>query len=198
MGTGTSALSDIYTKLLGDSARTVTTAPANAAFQGSSGMPIAQDTTAVPAIVRDTYNEALAATRRTTSTGLSAAGAAPAFAASSVHAVVKFANGSSVVQRRYNQTLKQIADQHKAQGGIIRVVGHASSRTQNLPVARHNIVNFRISVDRAQSVAKALMRLGVSHNAILIIAKSDAEPAFLEAMPKGEAENRRTEIFLDF
>ena len=94
--------------------------------------------------------------------------------------------------------LRNVVKLHAKNGGKIRVVGHASSRTRNLPVARHILVNFRISMDRANSVAKSLMQLGVSPAAILIEAKSDNEPVFLEAMPQGEAENRRAEIFLEF
>ena len=94
--------------------------------------------------------------------------------------------------------IRKVADQYKASGGVIRVVGHASSRTKNMSVAEHNLVNFRISLDRAQAVAGELARLGVPTEAIFVEARGAADPAFFESMPAGEAGNRRTEIFLDF
>ncbi len=197
MAGGNDVVAAVYAQLLTDSASTVTTAPANAAFQTPTATPLPAETLSVPGIVRDTYNEALAATDAIVAGSLALPGMAD-FAPQGPVAVVKFSLGSAVIRRQYQVAIKDAAEQQKAQGGIIRVVGHASSRTRNLPVARHILVNFRISMDRANSVAKSLMQLGVSPAAILIEAKSDNEPVFLEAMPQGEAENRRAEIFLEF
>ncbi len=197
MAGGNDVVAAVYAQLLTDSASTVTTAPANAAFQTPTATPLPAETLSVPGIVRDTYNEALAATDAIVAGSLALPGMAD-FAPQGPVAVVKFLVGSAVIRRQYQMAIKDAAEQQKAQGGIIRVVGHASSRTRNLPVARHILVNFRISMDRANSVAKSLMQLGVSPAAILIEAKSDNEPVFLEAMPQGEAENRRAEIFLEF
>ena len=78
------------------------------------------------------------------------------------------------------------------------MVGHASSRTKNLPVAKHKLVNFWISMDRAQSVARELIRQGVPSNAIVVESRSDSDPRFFESMPADEAENRRAEVYLEF
>ena len=95
--------------------------------------------------------------------------------------------------------VSDIAKRYRASGGgFIRVVGHASSRTKNLPVDKHKLVNFWISMDRAQAVARALMRAGVAPNAIVVEARSDGEPMFFESMPAGEALNRRAEVYLEF
>ncbi|MCH8113411.1 MAG: VWA domain-containing protein [Proteobacteria bacterium] len=94
--------------------------------------------------------------------------------------------------------LREIAVQARGGGGYIRVVGHASSRTRDLRLVEHNLINFGISLDRAQSVANHLMRQGVPPARIIVEARGDTDPIFFETMPEGEAENRRVEIFLDF
>ena len=94
--------------------------------------------------------------------------------------------------------IRGIAEAYKARRGALRIVGHASSRTRNLPVQRHKIVNFRVSLDRATAVANELIKLGVDKSAIQIAAVSDSQPVFFESMPEGEAGNRRAEIFYAF
>ncbi len=111
---------------------------------------------------------------------------------------IKFPNGSARITGRYLGVLRGIANRARDNPGVIRVVGHASSRTRDLPLAQHNLVNFSVSLDRAQAVANALMRLGISPARIIVEARSDRDPIFFETMPEGEAENRRVEIFLDF
>jgi outer membrane protein OmpA-like peptidoglycan-associated protein len=61
----------------------------------------------------------------------------------------------------------------------------------------HELANFRISDERARAVAEELVRLGVDPTAIIVEAVSDQQPAFVEAMPAGEAGNRRAEILLE-
>ena len=62
----------------------------------------------------------------------------------------------------------KVAEQYEARGGVIRVVGHASSKTKNMPVVEHNLANFKVSLDRAQAVANELIRLGVPPDAIFV------------------------------
>ena len=62
----------------------------------------------------------------------------------------------------------------------------------------HQIVNFRISVDRAHAVARELLRLGVPPGKLNIGAKSDQERVFYEFMPAGETENQRAEIYIEY
>lgn len=112
--------------------------------------------------------------------------------------IIKFANGSSRVTARDRTRLREIAARAGTGGGFIRVVGHASSRTRDLPLAEHNLINFGISLDRAHSVANQLMRQGVPPARIIVEARGDSDPIFFETMPEGEVENRRVEIFLDF
>lgn len=111
-------------------------------------------------------------------------------------ATILFDNGSSVLKAKDKQILGAVGRLHSQRGGVIRVVGHASSRTRNLPPVRHKMANFQISAARADRVARELMRHGVAKNNILIAAVSDADPMYYEFMPSGEAGNRRAEIYL--
>ncbi len=80
--------------------------------------------------------------------------------------------------------------------GTIKVVGHASSRTPNMPVERHLEVIFQKSQARANAVAQALIRAGVPANKVIVEAVGDSQPIYYESMPRGEAGNRRAEIFV--
>ncbi len=119
-------------------------------------------------------------------------------AATSNMAVLHFNVGSASISAKDRKALRAIANAHRARGGIVRVVGHASSRTRELPIDRHNLANFDISQARAQAVANQLIRLGVAPRSVFVSAKSDAEPIYYEWMPSGEAGNRRVEVFIDF
>lgn len=113
-------------------------------------------------------------------------------------ATIQFPNGSAKIGAREHKILRQVAAQHKRLGGTIRVVGHASSRTRSADMAKHKMINLRISAARADSIAKELVKLGTKAGDINIGAVSDSEPRFHEYMPSGEAGNRRAEIFIDF
>jgi outer membrane protein OmpA-like peptidoglycan-associated protein len=80
--------------------------------------------------------------------------------------------------------------------GTVKVVGHASSRTANMPVERHLEVIFQKSQARADAVAQALIKAGVPADKVQIEAVGDSQPVYYESMPKGEDGNRRAEIFV--
>jgi outer membrane protein OmpA-like peptidoglycan-associated protein len=80
--------------------------------------------------------------------------------------------------------------------GTVKVVGHSSSRTANMPVERHLEVIFQKSQARANAVAQALIKAGVPADRVQIEAVGDSQPIFYESMPKGEDGNRRAEIFV--
>ncbi|MEE2745883.1 MAG: OmpA family protein [Pseudomonadota bacterium] len=113
-------------------------------------------------------------------------------------ATIYFGNGSAKLKSRDKKILKLVAAKHKEMGGVIRVVGHASSRTQNLQPVKRKLVNFGVSAARADVVVKELIRLGASAENVFVSAVSDTKPMYREYMPFGEAGNRRTEIFLQF
>lgn len=160
-------------------------------FQPPQAQPINNFAGQVPSIVAETYNQALNA-----SAGASAGRGDSAIAGNKMIARIKFSNGSASLSAKALKEIAKAAKAVKDQGGYLRVVGHASSRTKDMPVAKHKMVNFDISLKRAQNVAKALIKRGIPATAILVEAKGDSEPLYFEAMPRGEAENRRVEIYL--
>lgn len=112
-------------------------------------------------------------------------------------ATIRFQNGSAKLTSAARREIQKAAGVFKQRRGGVHVIGHASSRTRNLSLQRHQLVNFRVSFDRAHVVARELRRLGVAATAIRLSAVSDTQPAFLEVMPAGEAGNRRVEIVLE-
>lgn len=135
------------------------------------------------------------------SVALRAPGAQPASFGTSPGApaaTILFGNSSSKLSGSDRQAIENIAKQVAGRGGTVRVVGHASSRTLNLDPVRHRLVNFRVSLARAQAVADALVSLGVPAQNVVVEARADNEPLYHEFMPSGEASNRRAEIYLDY
>ena len=113
-------------------------------------------------------------------------------------ATILFDNGSAKLNTSDRRVLRQVVAHHKQNGGTLRVVGHASSRTRNLDPARHQLINFKVSAARSDAVLKQLVRYGTRASNLVVSSVSDTLPKYLESMPSGEAGNRRAEIFLDF
>jgi outer membrane protein OmpA-like peptidoglycan-associated protein len=112
-------------------------------------------------------------------------------------ATIQFANGSAQLSASDRRILVNVRQLHKERGGRVHIVGHASSRTRTMDPVRHKMVNFKVSVDRANTIASELMRMGFKKEQIVVDAVSDTEPVFYEFMPTGEAGNRRAEIYLE-
>lgn len=110
---------------------------------------------------------------------------------------VFFRDGSSQLSKKARARIRAAYRAHRAEGGVLRVVGHASSRTRNLDPMRHHLANFRISMSRANRVAHELIKMGVKADRIFTEAMSDSQPAYTEVMPAGEGANRRAEILLE-
>jgi flagellar motor protein MotB len=112
-------------------------------------------------------------------------------------AIIFFPNGSAALDAKDRGVLRDLARLLEQRGGSLRLVGHASSWTQNTTPDEHQLANFEMSLARANSVAEELLRLGVAPDAVQTEAVGDAEPVYHEFMPSGEAGNRRVEIFLE-
>ena len=112
-------------------------------------------------------------------------------------ATINFYSGSSQVDNVGLKKIKKIAKIAKERNAKIKVVGHASKRTRDMPLAKHKLVNFNISDKRAQSVANVFIRkYNFPSNSLITEAVSDTKPLFKENMPAGTKANQRTEIFL--
>lgn len=162
----------------------------------STGTNVAQLTP--PAGAAANRGAAGAAVRLTPPSGAAPTGTARTIGPAAGAMEVTFGNGSSALTPGARRTIQAAADAFKrgGAGGHIHLVGHASGRTRDLPADQHMLVNFRVSLDRAQAVANELIRLGVDPHAVVVDAVGDAVPAYQEAMPAGEAANRRVEILL--
>lgn len=112
-------------------------------------------------------------------------------------ATIHFPNGSAALTARDRQIIAEALQLKRERGGRIHIIGHASSRTRSSDPIRHKMVNFKVSADRADAVARELIRLGVKKEELAVDAISDAQPVYFEFMPTGEAGNRRAEIYLE-
>ncbi|HYM30955.1 MAG TPA: OmpA family protein [Candidatus Cybelea sp.] len=189
------SVDEVYAQALAQSASTVTTAPANAAFSAPRGAPVQRFATAVPPLMQQNYNASMA----TPVPSLPPAGTPtarsgnPAFAAagSQLADTVFFARGSANLSGDDRQALRDVVSRHKTQGGIIRIVGHASDDGSSSDPWQQKLANFDISQRRAEAVAGELRKLGAKSNSIFVEAAEDG-PA-----TGGSAEGRRAEIFLE-
>lgn len=123
---------------------------------------------------------------------------ASAFRVSTHISTVTFPRGSSRLTAADRRALDDVIKLREQYNGAIRVIGHASSRTQDLDPLRHKLVNFRVSLNRANAVAAALIARGLPADRLFVGAVSDNEPLYYEVMPAGESGNQRAEIYLDY
>jgi len=113
-------------------------------------------------------------------------------------AVVQFGRASSGLSSDDLAVLRDVAEIQKKQGGVIRVVGHASQDTTGSDVRRLEQGNYQVSLARANAIAAHLARLGVPRQSILVEAAGDLQPEYDPVTPVAVASNRRAEIFLAF
>lgn len=123
---------------------------------------------------------------------------ASAFRVSTHISTITFPTGRSNLTAGDRRALDDVIKLREQYNGAIRVIGHASSRTQDLDPLRHKLVNFRISLNRANAVAAALIARGLPADRLFVGAVSDNEPLYYEVMPAGESGNQRAEIYLDY
>ncbi len=112
-------------------------------------------------------------------------------------ATINFSSGSSSVNNAGLKKIKKIAKIAKERNAKIKVIGHASERTKDMPIAKHKLVNFIISDKRANSVADIFIKkYNFPTDKLITQGVSDSKPLFKEIMPAGTTANQRTEIFL--
>jgi outer membrane protein OmpA-like peptidoglycan-associated protein len=109
---------------------------------------------------------------------------------------VYFNNGSSQLSAADQQVLQQVVQLQRIQGGVLRIVGHASQRTGNMDALAQDQVNKRVSLERATAVAQALVGMGVQPMLVQVAAAGDGQTLYSESTPAGEAGNRRAEVYL--
>jgi flagellar motor protein MotB len=189
---------DAFEAALKQSGSTVTTAPAGLRDMTSFNVPMTtqRGTMPLPPAPRDTIS--LWAPPAAAPSSMASSGPVGAGSVSVPIGRVLFGNGSSKLSRNDIKVIESAVKMKKEKGGTLRVVGHASSRTRDVDPLRHRLVNFRLSLARANSVARALIRRGIPAHELQVQAMSDNAPVYYEFMPAGEAGNRRAEIYLDY
>ncbi len=110
-------------------------------------------------------------------------------------ATILFDNGSHALDNNDRQILGEVVLLQKERGGMVRVVGHSSSRTRDMDPVRHAMINYKLSADRANKIATALIRQGMPAEVLMVDSLSDTMPLYSENMPSGEAGNRRAEVY---
>ena len=122
-------------------------------------------------------------------------GAVEPVSAGELVGVAHFKAGSARLSVDERQSLRRIAQAYRSRGGAIRVEGHSSSRTRNMDLVQHHLVNFTVSLNRANAVARELVRQGIPAQAVFAVALSDSRPIYREVMPSGDAGNQRVEVY---
>jgi len=205
LGQGQTLLAQTYAASLAAQASYTVRQPGNV-FNAPKASPIAgQWPTVVPGVVQQAFNASLSGIgqgvqpRVMTQPNLIAS---PQMSNETMRrlpgapTLIRFHHGSTRLSGKGKQILGKLANQAKNNGKMIYVVGHASQRTGDMDYAKHKLVNFSVSLDRANRVAGELRRKGVSRDKIVVQAKGDSEPLYFEFMPNGEAQNRRVEVFI--
>lgn len=113
-------------------------------------------------------------------------------------ATLLFADGSTDVEDRERDILREVARIQKERGRPLTLIGHASRRTRSMNPAAHKEANLRISRERAEAVARVLREFDVAKSALRVTPMADNQPLFSEVMPSGEAGNRRVEVYLGY
>jgi flagellar motor protein MotB len=110
--------------------------------------------------------------------------------------LILFPNGSAQLNPADKDLLQRVAAMARQSGATVRVVGHASSRTGEMDMGRHQNKNLDISMARANAAAGELRAAGMPAGRVVVEAKGDSEPVYRETMPSGEAGNRRVDVYL--
>jgi outer membrane protein OmpA-like peptidoglycan-associated protein len=122
---------------------------------------------------------------------LVAASAIPLPPAGQPLGLIFFANGSAHLTAKSREVLHDVAQIYVAQGGAIRVIGHASW----VP-GGDSLFNARLSYARAQAVARVLIADGVKGGDLEMRGVGITQPVYYETSRTGSAGNRRADVFL--
>ena len=111
-------------------------------------------------------------------------------------ATINFNSGSSSINKEGYNKIKKVLKLANDKNAIVKIVGHASTRTKDMDILKHKMVNFVISDKRAQAVASIFVKNKFPLDKLITEAVSDSKPIFHEVMPAGTSANQRTEIYL--
>lgn len=105
---------------------------------------------------------------------------------------VKFRSGSSALTKEQRTALDALAEKLKANPAVkILVEGHTDNKQFK---ADSGMDNWDLSVSRAKSVVKHLVRQGVDPKQLTIAGRGEFNPAADNSTEEGRTENRRTVV----
>lgn len=108
---------------------------------------------------------------------------------------IYFSHGAIGVNSTGKQVTAHVADQCRATGcAVVKVEGHASTRAVAKDEVQRRLINLKVSMDRAMSVSRQLVRDGIPANAIQVTAHGDRVPPAVPYGADPEAAARRVEI----
>jgi flagellar motor protein MotB len=113
-------------------------------------------------------------------------------------ATIYFNSGSARLSRNDRQIVGQVAAAARRTGGMLRIIGHSSMANAGKNAEHAAMVNYKMSLERANAVASELLRQGIPGNQMQVMAEGAQNPIYAESSATGIAGNRRTEIYLDF
>jgi outer membrane protein OmpA-like peptidoglycan-associated protein len=113
-------------------------------------------------------------------------------------ATIYFNDGSSRLSANDKRVVDQVAEAARRTGGLLRIVGHSSMSAGTRDTEEAALVNYRVSLARANAVAVELLRHGIPGNQMQVMAEGARNPIYSERAPTGAAGNRRAEIYLDY
>jgi outer membrane protein OmpA-like peptidoglycan-associated protein len=100
-------------------------------------------------------------------------------------ATIQFGRETAELGQPEREILRQVAALHQQRGGMIRVVGHGDSAAED-ESAQGDTMNEQISLERANTVAQELIRLGVSRQEIRAVALTGSTLAAEDSAPAAE------------
>ncbi|WP_418647101.1 OmpA family protein [Thauera butanivorans] len=101
-----------------------------------------------------------------------------------------FTSGSTAIRPPLAAALDAIAPLLAAEPGVaVKVVGHTDSQGSEM-------VNLRLSIERAEAVAAHLAERGIAFERLSADGRGEADPLTSNATEEGRARNRRVELLL--
>lgn len=110
-------------------------------------------------------------------------------------AIIYFEKGTTDVKESDREVLFEAARLLKEEGGKLKIVGHSSPPADGIVTKENREANIKVSRVRTESVAKALLQIGVPLQLLELTAMADTQPVFSINSARGQSGNRRVEIY---
>lgn len=121
---------------------------------------------------------------------------APAALIPKLIATIYFADGSASLTAADKSVVAQVFEIYKQGGKAIFITGHSSSPANAADQLQAGLINFKMSLNRANAVADAFNAHGIPKRNISVEARGSKNPRYVESNAAGIAGNRRAEIYI--